>query len=257
MTRAAAAVTGSIPSGRLRGRRALVTGGAQGIGRAIAELLAAEGAELALLDRDHEVKAVADALGGIATTVDLADADATIGTLGEVVDRLGGLDLLVNNAGIFQLKGLLDLSVEEWDRMQIVNARSMFVTTQVAARAMIAGGRGGSIVNVASMAAKQPAPDQAHYAASKAAVVALTQAAALELGPAGIRVNAVCPGYVLTAMGADTRTPEMVAGWSARSPLGRCAEPADVARVVTFLASDDASYLTGQSVNVTGGMVMH
>jgi len=141
--------------------------------------------------------------------------------------------------------------------MQVVNTRSMFVTTQVAARAMIGASHGGVIVNMASMAVKQPALHQAHYAASKAAVVALTQAAALELGPVGIRVNAVCPGYVLTAMGSATRTPEMVAGWSARSPLGRCAQPVDVARVVAFLASDDASYLTGQSVNVTGGMVMH
>ncbi len=165
--------------------------------------------------------------------------------------------MLVNNAGILRITPLLDITVEEWDLVLDVNARSMLVTTQVAARAMIAAGTGGRIVNIASMAAKQPAAGQAHYAASKAAVVALTQAAAVELGPHGITVNAICPGYVLTEMGAATRTPEMVAAWSATSPLGRCAEPADVARMALFLASDDAAYCTGQAFNVTGGMIMH
>jgi 3-oxoacyl-[acyl-carrier protein] reductase len=107
------------------------------------------------------------------------------------------------------------------------------------------------------MGAKRAAGAQAHYASSKAAVVALTQAAAVELGPHGITVNAICPGYVLTEMGAATRTPEMVAAWSATSPLGRCAEPADVARMALFLASDDAAYCTGQAFNVSGGMVTH
>ena len=122
---------------------------------------------------------------------------------------------------------------------------------------MIAAGRGGRIVNLASMGAKRAAAEQAHYAASKAAVVSLTQAAAIELGQHGITVNAICPGYVLTEMGAATRTPEMVAAWSATSPLGRCAEPADVAAMALFLASDDAAYCTGQAFNVTGGMMMH
>ena len=173
------------------------------------------------------------------------------------MDALGGIDVLVNNAGILRITPLLDISVEEWDVVMDVNARSMLVTTQVAARAMIAAGRGGRIVNMASMGAKRAGADQAHYAASKAAVVALTQAAAIELGPHGINVNAICPGYVLTEMGAATRTPEMVAGWSATSPLGRCAEPADVAGMALFLASDDAAYCTGQAFNVTGGMMMH
>lgn len=257
MVRATPPGSSDRSTGRLRGRRALVTGAAQGIGRAIAESMSAEGAQVALLDMDPDVKDVADSLGGLGATVDLADPDATRRSLDQAIGELGGIDILVNNAGVFELRPLLDLSVEEWDRMQTINTRSMLVTTQVAARSMIAAGTGGAVVNLASMAAKQPAADQAHYAASKAGVVALTQAAALELGPAGIRVNCVCPGYVLTAMGAATRTPEMVAGWSARSPLGRCAEPDDVARVVVFLASDDAAYLTGQSVNVTGGMIMH
>ena len=238
----------------------MVTGAARGIGLAIAHAFAAEGAVLGLLDVRTEVEAVATALGPGAApvaVVDLADPEDTRTALASVIDELGGIDVLVNNAGIFELKGLLDLTVEDWDRLQDVNARSMLVTTQVAARAMIAAGTGGRIVNLASMAAKRPAADQAHYAASKAAVVALTQATALELGTHGITANAICPGYVLTDMGGDTRTAEQVAGWSAMSPLGRCAEPDDVAGVAVFLASPDAAYLTGQALNVTGGMVMH
>ncbi len=110
---------------------------------------------------------------------------------------------------------------------------------------------------MASMGAKRGGANQAHYAASKAAVVSLTQVAAIELGPYGITVNAICPGYVLTDMGAATRTPEMVAAWSATSPLGRCAEASDVAAMALFLASSDGDYSTGQAMNVAGGMIMH
>jgi 3-oxoacyl-[acyl-carrier protein] reductase len=249
------------------GRRCIVTGAARGIGQAIATTLAAEGASVGLLDVQPEVKAAAAALpssdpASVAVAVavavaDLADPAATQAAVGDLVAELGGVDVLVNNAGIFGLRPLLELSVEEWDRTQAVNVRSMLVTTQVVARSMIAAGHGGTIVNLASMAAKRPALDQAHYAASKAAVVALTQATALELGPHGITANAICPGYVLTEMGAETRTPEQVAAWSSQSPLGRCADVDDVARVALFLASADAAYLTGQALNVTGGMIMH
>ncbi len=110
---------------------------------------------------------------------------------------------------------------------------------------------------MASMGGKVGSPNQAHYAASKAAVISLTRVAAMELGPHGITVNCLCPGYVLTEMGAATRTPEMVAAWSATSPLGRCAEPSDVAGMALFLASPESDYCTGQAFNVTGGMVMH
>jgi 3-oxoacyl-[acyl-carrier protein] reductase len=122
---------------------------------------------------------------------------------------------------------------------------------------MIEQGAGGVIVNMASMGGKVGSPNQAHYAASKAAVISLTQVAAKELGPYGITVNCICPGYVLTDMGAATRTDSMVREWSSKSPLGRLAEPNDVANMAVFLASDEASYCTGQAMNVTGGMVMH
>jgi 3-oxoacyl-[acyl-carrier protein] reductase len=170
--------------------------------------------------------------------------------------------VILNKARILIITPLLDITVDEWDQVMDVNARSMLVTTQVAARAMIAQGRNergvaGKIVNMASMGAKKGGANQAHYAASKAAVVSLTQVSAIELGPHGITANCICPGYVLTEMGAATRTPEMVAGWSAMSPLGRCASTADVAAMALFLASDDADYCTGQAMNVVGGMIMH
>ena len=129
----------------------------------------------------------------------------------------------------------------------------MFVTTQACAGALMASGR-GAIVNIASMAAKKGTPGEAAYAASKAAVVALTRISALEFGPAGVTANSVCPGYVLTEMGAATRTPEQVAEWSAGSPLGRCTEPHEVADLVAFLASDQARGMTGQALNITAGM---
>jgi 3-oxoacyl-[acyl-carrier protein] reductase len=137
-----------------------------------------------------------------------------------------------------------------------VNARSMLCTMQAVAPRMIAAG-GGSIVNLASMAAETGGENEGAYAASKAAVLALTRAAALEWGRHGIRVNAVCPGYVPTEMGAATRTEADVAAWCSRSPLGRLGTPADVAAAVTFLASADAAYLTGQVIDVSGGMMLH
>jgi NAD(P)-dependent dehydrogenase (short-subunit alcohol dehydrogenase family) len=251
-------VDGQIGAARPRfeGRRVAVTGGARGIGAEIARHFAAEGAHVAILDRlTDEADKVAAPLGGVVVACDLADAAATASATSAAIDALGGIDVLVNNAGIFGITPLLDIGADEWDAMFAVNVRSMLLTTQVAARAMIVAGHGGKIVNMASMGGKRGAAGQAHYAASKAAVISLTQVSATELGPHGINVNAICPGYVLTEMGADTRTPEQVAEWSALSPLGRLAEPADVARMALFLASADADYCTGQALNVTGGMI--
>ncbi len=245
-------------SGRLEGRRAIVTGGARGIGLAIAATFAREGAVVALVDvLAAEVAAAAASIGATSYVVDLRDADATRITLGAAIADLGGIDVLVNNAGILRFAAFLDIRPEDWDEMFIVNVRSMLVTSQVAARSMISAGSGGKIINMASMGGKVGSPNQAHYAASKAAVISLTRVAAMELGEYGITVNCICPGYVLTEMGAGTRTPEQVAEWSSTSPLHRLAQPQDVANVALFLASHDGDYLTGDALNVCGGMVMH
>ena len=245
-------------SRRLEGARVAVTGGARGIGGEIAARFAREGARVAILDRlAGEGRATAAAIDGSFHEVDLLDPVGTEAALGAAIERLGGLDVLVNSAGILQLKPLLDITVEDWNRMFAINARAMLTTMQTATRHWLATGRTGKIINLASMAAKKGGANEAHYAASKSAVVALTRAAALEWGCHGITANAVCPGYILTEMGAATRTADDVALWSSWSPLGRLGEPSDVAGVALFLASPDSDYLTGQAINVTGGMVMH
>ncbi|KQS66046.1 SDR family NAD(P)-dependent oxidoreductase [Modestobacter sp. Leaf380] len=248
---------------RLSGKRVVVTGGARGIGAAIVRLFGAEGARVVVLDRlVAEASAVAAEVGGTALAVDLADVTATREVTEEAIATLGGIDVLVNNAGILRFGSLLELDPAAWDEVFAVNARAMLVTTQVAARAMIAQRTPssdcvGKIVNMASMGGKAGGAGQAHYAASKAAVIGLTRATAEELGPHGITANCICPGYVLTEMGAATRTAADVARWSAKSPLGRLGEPADVARTALFLASGDSDYLTGDALNVTGGMLTH
>jgi 3-oxoacyl-[acyl-carrier protein] reductase len=235
----------------------LITGAARGIGAEIASTFRSEGAELALLDIDIDRLLNTSApLDAIALEVDLADVESTVDVVGRAIDGLGGIDILVNNAGILKMAPLLEIDPADWDFTFAVNVRAMLVTIQLSAKAMIPNGH-GTIINMASMGGKVGGPNQAHYAASKAAVISLTQVAAKELGPHGITVNCICPGYVLTEMGAATRTEAMVQEWSSKSPLGRLAEPSDVANMALFLASDEASYCTGQAMNVTGGMVMH
>ena len=207
---------------RFTNARVVVTGGAQGIGREIVTAFAAEGARVAVLDRlVDEAQSVAGETGGTAVQCDLEDAASTTAAMDTAIGELGGIDVLVNNAGVFRITPLLDISPDEWDWIFAVNVRAMLLTTQVAARTMIAQGDGGKIVNMASMGGKVGAPGQAHYAASKAAVISLTQVSAGELGVHGITVNSICPGYVMTDMGAAGRTPEMVADWTSKSPLGR------------------------------------
>jgi 3-oxoacyl-[acyl-carrier protein] reductase len=243
-------------------RRAVITGGARGIGAEIARTFAAHGARIVVLDREPDrAYELAKQVEGDAVIVDLADATAAAQAASDAIELLGGIDILVNNAGILRMAPILEMTVENWDSTFDVNLRAMFITTQVAARRMITqepiGTRRGTIVNMASMGGKLGSPEQAHYAASKAGVIAFTRVTAMELGPHGITANCICPGYVLTEMGASTRTPEKIALWSSKSPLGRLAEPSDVAKMALFLASDDASYCTGQAMNVSGGMVMH
>ncbi len=243
---------------RLAGKRVVITGAARGIGAEIARTYVAEGARVALLDvLGDPIAALADELGGWSAPVDLADPASARSATTAAIEALGGIDVLVNNAGILRFAPLLEITVDDWDLTFDINVRAMLLTTQVAAARMISDGTRGTIVNMASMGGKTGAPNQAHYAASKAAVISLTRVSAMELGPHGITVNCICPGYVLTEMGAATRTEEMVAAWSSKSPLGRLAEASDVAKMALFLASSEAAYCTGQAFNVTGGMIMH
>lgn len=248
---------------RLTGRRVVITGAARGIGADMARRFAREGAVLALVDQlGDELAEVASGLDATPIVGDLRDPAAAVATTELAIDALGGIDVLVNNAGVLRFSSILDMSADDWDLMFEVNARSMLFTTQVAVRRMIAQGRAekvtaGKIVNMASMGGKLGSPNQAHYCASKAAVISFTRVCAMEFGVHGITVNCICPGYVLTEMGAATRTADMVATWSAKSPLARLAEPSDVSSTALFLASADSDYCTGQAMNVSGGMVMH
>ncbi|QIB34577.1 SDR family NAD(P)-dependent oxidoreductase [Ancylobacter pratisalsi] len=252
----------------LAGRRAFITGAAAGIGRAIAQALSRQGVTVAIGDINlAAARDAADALGhgAVAIGIDVRERAGVAASLQQVLDTLGGCDLLVANAGVSTMTAALDLTDEEWDFNFAVNTRGVFLTNQIAARHFVSEGK-GCIVNTASLAAKVGAPLLAHYSASKFAVLGWTQALARELAPKGIRVNAVCPGFVATSM--QTReveweaqlrniTPEqVVADYIAQTPLGRLEQPEDVADVVAFLCSDQARFMTGQGINVTGGVYM-
>ena len=256
-------------SGLLAGRRALVTGAATGIGRAIVEALVREGARVAVTDIDLDrAQGLAGSLGGgtRAYRLDVTDAAETASVFRAAATWMGGLDLLAANAGISTMNPVVDLTEEEWDSNMAVNAKGVFLSNREAVRHFLAAGETGVIVNTASLAGKIGAPLLAHYAASKFAVVGFTQSLAREVGEHGIRVNAVCPGYVRTSM-QDREivwegklrgmTPEAVREqYVAETPLGRLEEPEDVAAIVVFLASDLSGFLTGESINASGGVRM-
>jgi NAD(P)-dependent dehydrogenase (short-subunit alcohol dehydrogenase family) len=254
---------------RLDGRRALVTGAGTGIGAAIARALAAAGARVAVTDKDGDAAAgVAGGIGSgaVAFALDVTDPGATDGVFDAAIAELGGLDIVCANAGVSTMNRVVDLTEAEWDFNMDVNAKGVFLTDRAAVRRFLAAGTRGVIVNTASMAGKMAAPLLAHYAASKFAVVGFTQSLAKEVGAHGIRVNAVCPGFVQTSMQARElvwegrlrgMTPEAVrAEMIALTPLGRLEEPEDVADVVVFLAGDGARFMSGQAINVTGGIRM-
>jgi meso-butanediol dehydrogenase / (S,S)-butanediol dehydrogenase / diacetyl reductase len=256
------------PYSELNGRRAFVTGGAHGIGRAIAAALARSGVRIAIADIDGEAgrrTAHEIGLGSVAVEVDVRERASVERAFGEALTHLGGCDILIANAGVSTMRRALDLTDDDWDFNFAVNARGIFLANQIAARHFVAQGA-GCIVNTASLAAKVGAPLLAHYSASKFAVLGWTQALARELAPSGVRVNAVCPGFVKTGMQAreiewESRlrkvSPQRVVDdYVAQTPLGRLEEPEDVADVVVFLCSDKARFMTGQGINVTGGVYM-
>lgn len=241
---------------RFEGVRVLVTGGSGGIGGRIAERFAAEGAAVVSLDaRPRAGERRVDIVGDVG--LDLRDPEGVARAMATAIEMLGGVDVLVNAAGVFANGPLLDVTPATWDLVQDVNARGTLFAMQAAAGDMIGRGGPGRIVNLASMVVMRSGAGEGAYAASKAAVVALTHAAAAEWGPHGITVNAIAPGYVLTEMGAATRSEEDVRTWTALSPLGRLGTPDDVADMALFLASAEGGYVTGQTMDVTGGMTMH
>jgi meso-butanediol dehydrogenase / (S,S)-butanediol dehydrogenase / diacetyl reductase len=256
----------SSPYAELNGRRAFVTGGAQGIGRAIAAALTRSGVKVMIADIDAGAAGrTAKEIGAGAVEIDVRERASVERAFGEALKLLGGCDICIANAGVSTMQRALELTDEEWDFNFAVNARGIFLTNQIAARHFVAQGS-GCIVNTASLAAKIGAPLLAHYSASKFAVLGWTQALARELAPSGIRVNAVCPGFVKTGMQAreiewesrlrNVSAQQVVADYVAQTPLGRLEEPEDVADVVLFLCSHNARFMTGQGINVTGGVYM-
>jgi NAD(P)-dependent dehydrogenase (short-subunit alcohol dehydrogenase family) len=244
--------------GLLEGRLAVVTGGGSGIGRATSRRLAEEGARVAVLDVNTEsAEAVAREIGGVAHGVDVGDPEAVRAAVDAAAEELGGLSIIYNNAGTAAFNRLHELEPAEWDRVLRVNLTGVWAGIRAAVPHLRAAG-GGSIVSTASISGTRPAAGEAPYAASKAAVAALTASAALEYGPS-IRVNAVSPGMIRTAMTAPwfEFMPDQVERFESGTPAGRIGEPEDVADVVVFLCSDLARFVTGQNIVVDGGLTLH
>ena len=240
--------------GRLDGKVAIVTGGAAGIGRAIAGRIVDDGGRVVVGDiQEDALRAVADALGEACAVVrcDVTDEEGPAALAALAVDQFGRLDIAVANAGGGVASPIVDHTLADWRRVLDVTLTGCFLTVQAAARVMADG---GSIVAIASLNAVQPARRMAAYCAAKAGVVALVDVAALELGPRGIRVNAVAPGLVRTpATEALWALPGMVDAYRDNTALGRHGMPDDIAAAVAFLASDDAAFVTGTTLLVDGG----
>jgi 3alpha(or 20beta)-hydroxysteroid dehydrogenase len=236
---------------------ALITGGARGQGAAHAQALAATGTQVVIADvRDEDGARTAEEFRSQGLPVryvhlDVTDEAAWNAVVTDIEATEGGLDVLVNNAGIIRVTRLLDLHVKEWDLLQQVNTTSVLLGIKAAAPAIARRG-GGSIINIASTAAHRGAEGYAAYSASKAGVLALTRAAALELAPQGIRVNSISPGGVNTPMNDD----EPAGGTSSSAPLGRRARPDEISPLVVFLAGDAASYVTGSDYLIDGGVTI-
>ena len=243
----------------LENKVAIVTGAARGIGQAIALQLAADGADLAL--GDVQVEWLADtaakvrALGRRAEcyAMDVAHGAVVNGVVAQMAADFGHLDVLVNNAGITRDTLLIRMSEQDWDDVLDINLKGAFLVTKAVAKIMMKQ-RAGSIVNIASVVGVMGNPGQVNYSASKAGLIAMTRTLAMELGSRNVRLNAVAPGFIRTAM--TDKLSEQAKEYMLRNvPLGRPGEPEDVARAVAFLAGDNASYISGQTLPVCGGMI--
>ena len=251
-------------SPELAGKVALVTGAGAGIGEAIAHQLAAAGARVAVTDRDLEAaqRVASNLPAALPLLLDVTSPESAARAITATETALGPLAVLVNNAGVSTMNRIQDLTVEEWDFNFDVNAKGVFLVTKAALPGMMERGA-GCIVNTASMAGKRAVPLLAHYAASKWACIGFTLSAAVELGPYGIRVNCVCPGFVETSMQEreldweselrGVSPAEVAAGYIRLTPLGRMETADDVARTVRWLCSPAAEFVTGAAIDVTGG----
>jgi glucose 1-dehydrogenase len=246
-------------SERLAGRRALVTGGASGIGRATVKRLAAEGASVAVnyvRDAGPAEELVAEVGGGVAVAADVSSEEQVVAMFKRASEELGGpVDLLVNNAGIEKPFELVDMPLEEWEKVLGVNLTGVFLCAREAARGMVKAGTPGVIVNNSSVHQLIPWPRFSHYCASKGAVELFAQTIARELAPHGIRVVNVAPGAIATPINRDwLDDPEAVREVESQIPLGRIGEPDDIAAAIAWLASPEADYVTGTTLFVDGGM---
>jgi len=244
----------------LEGKNVVVTGGASGIGQATAKRYLEEGSSVCVFDRDPDaLDRVGKELPGLAGAIsaDVSVPDDVQRAFADAIERMGSVDVLINNAGISIRHGFLDITLDEWDRVLDVNLRGVFLVAQTAARHMVERGS-GVIVNTASTAATTGYPHYADYSASKGGVIGLTLAMSLELAPA-VRVTAVSPGYTLTPMQRAEYTDEMLAAVNRKIPLGRHADPSEIAALYAFLGSEDAAFASGQvyvmdGAETTGGL---
>ncbi|MDP6900754.1 MAG: SDR family oxidoreductase [Acidimicrobiales bacterium] len=243
----------------LQGRVALVTGAQQGIGRAIAEAVGREGASVVVqyLDDQDAAEQIAETVRSLGSEAQVVQGDVGIRSdcvrAFEVGGTLGGVDLLVNNAGIFPRSSFLELTDDDWNHVQNINVVGGFRCLQMMARELIEGSKVGTAVNLSSVAFFRNSALGTHYAASKGAIVGFTRSVSTELAPHGIRVNAIAPGIVDTAQPRDGMTEEQIAAASALVPLGAMATPEEIADVAVFLSSDASRHITGQTLQVNGG----
>jgi 3-oxoacyl-[acyl-carrier protein] reductase len=246
--------------GIFEGKVAVVTGAARGIGQAIARRLAQEGADVAICDLQAEWLAetagIVQGFGrkALPLAVDVGDSAAVNACIGEVVKVFGKVDIMVNNAGITKDTLLIRMTDEDWDAVLRVNLKGTFLFSRAVAKHMMKQ-RSGAIINIASISGIIGTAGQANYAASKAGVIALTKSTANELASRGVRANAIAPGFISSKM-TDALSEEVRNQYLSRIPLGRFGTVDDIANAVTFLASEQSSYLTGQTLHVNGGMYM-